>query len=231
MSIEKPLGFSKRSAASIRKTRHVSGLFVSIFVYFYGRMVFAAHNTRAGFAKTCLIIIIAILFIIGLLVAFFFRIPQKLMPSPAKKLLNGTPYRAEAALVLQEAATSGMSTEGVSLHILPIKGTNQTVAYAILDASQGFTFQRLGGLDPVSSMMSAFLTGNQAQQMNIKQVSIDYHNDEGKQLFVASAPARAILSFINGDIDQDAFAAQLDGDVNGPNFLTGEWDTITSVIK
>jgi len=188
-------------------------------------------RTQPGFGKACLIVIVALLLALGLLVAFFFRIPQKFLPSPAKELLSGTPYREEAEIVLEEARAAGIPTEGISLYILPIKGTDASVAYAVLDASQGFTFASTGGLNPVSAMMQALLTGPQAEQMDIARVSLDYRNDEGKPLFVVSAPSDAILAFASGETDQAAFSAALEADINPGNFLTGEWDTITSAIR
>lgn len=78
--------------------------------------------------------------VIALGVSAYFGLPRRLglVSTPAERLLSGPPDRQTAASLVEDMKRSGVATTGMELYVLPITGTQESIAYAMLDASQGF---------------------------------------------------------------------------------------------
>ncbi len=173
---------------------------------------------KHGCLKACGLIFIILILLIGVTAAFAFRLPQKygLIKSPAQKLLSGTPDRAGAEVLLKEVQTAGLSTKGVSLYVLPIRGTDKTMAVAILDASQGFQLTSGGGSDPMSITMTKLVATKKAEELKVDRVAIEYHDESGAALITMTAGADAIRGFARGSLTRDQFMKAVDGQMNIP---------------
>ncbi len=107
-----------------------------------------------------------------------------------------------------------MDTTGLSLYVLPVKGQTGTLAYAVLDASAGFTFPTGSAANPLLDLFDRLVNGPAVEKANVKQVAIEYRDPGGHRLGVLTASTDVIREFIAGTIDEKTFSAKLHGDVD-----------------
>jgi hypothetical protein len=139
---------------------------------------------------------------------------------PAEKLLSGTPDRAVAEEVLNELHEASIDPTGISLYVLPVEGTDKSVAYAVLDASKGFNFSFSGDEDPFIGLLERLGTGPAAAEANIERVAIDYRDAGGGSLLLLTAPTDALQAFSKGQIDREALLEAIDGKANTVGLYT-----------
>jgi hypothetical protein len=144
-----------------------------------------------------------------------------LRQSPAERLLSGEPDRQAAQLIMDELSGSGVDTQGMSLYVLPIEGQSYSLAYAVLDASAGFRFDRTAGGDSVLALLERMATTDATGAYTIGRVAIDYRGPEGNRVLTLTAPTQAIRDFAEGRITRDTFMQALEGDFD-PQALYGE---------
>jgi hypothetical protein len=154
--------------------------------------------------------------------ALLFRVPQRLgIWSSGAGLLDGTPDRASAAAMVAQLAASGFDTTGLTLVVMPVKGQDGTLAYAVLDVSAGFHFPSGAAASPLLDLFGKLARGSTVDKAGIRQVAIEYRDAGGHRLGVLTASVAAIRQFVAGQLDQQAFSAQLHGDVDPAAFQAG----------
>jgi len=156
--------------------------------------------------------------LVGVGAAFYFRVPERLglRESAADRLLSGAPDREAAAAILTELEEAGVNTQGVELWVLPVEGEKGSLAYAILDSSQGFTFEGLSGDDPISDYLTQLASGGMAGEYGIERVALDYRGDSGDSLLVITASTEAISGFAAGTISRQEFLKEVEANANLP---------------
>jgi hypothetical protein len=107
---------------------------------------------------------------------------------------------------------AGVDSTSLTLYILPVEGLDGTLAYAVLDA--GFHFPSSADANPLLDLFTRLASGPTVEAAGIEQVAIEYRDADGRRLGVLTASTDTIRRFIDGQIDEQAFSAQLHGDVD-----------------
>jgi hypothetical protein len=174
------------------------------------------HRKKRGCLATGCLTILGLLLVGGVILAvLLLRVPQQLgiWPSGAT-LLQGTPDREAAAAILDEVAAAGMDTTGLSLYVFPVEGQEGALAYAVLDTSAGFRFPTGTAANPIPDLFGKLSGGSTVDEAGIEQVAIAYRDESGRTLGVLTASTDDIRQFVAGEIDEETFSAQLNGDVD-----------------
>jgi len=188
----------------------------------------AKQKKKGGCLRGCFLFFVVLLLLAGVVAAVVFDLPAKLhiVKSPAERLFSGTPYREEAAQMKEELQASGMDTKGVELDVLPVTGSDQTVAIATLDASQGFRFT--SGSGSVADTFVKLATGDTAKDLNVGRAAIGYKDGKGRKLITVTAPTDAIADYAAGRITKEQFYARVDGKIDIPNVTAAIQEELNS---
>jgi pSer/pThr/pTyr-binding forkhead associated (FHA) protein len=174
---------------------------------------------RRSCLRSCSIAFLAtflVLAVCGLLVgAIFLDIPQKLglKESAAERLLSDSPDRVAAAALRDELDQTGIDTQGMEIYVLPFKDRDGSLAYALLDAGEGFQFTS-GLQDPIADTLISMAASQAVQEHDIQRIAIDYRNETGERLLVLTASTSAINGYANGMLSREEFMQALDGEAN-----------------
>ena len=157
--------------------------------------------------------IVAVLLAVGGVVAWNSNLPERLgvRQSPAQRLLSGPPDRQAAQEIVDDLAAAGLDTRGMWVYVLPIEGKPYRAAYAVLDASQGFRFERGGGGDAVPDHLVQLASGESIDALNVGRIGIDYRDEEGNPVIALTAPTAVIQAYGRGEIPPEALMASLEG--------------------
>jgi len=153
-------------------------------------------------------------------VSIFFKIPERLgiIKSPTEQLLSQTPDPDAAKKLTEELKKTGISTQGLKVYVIPYKGREGSLAFAVLNASEGFNLQNSGN-DVIMNSMKLLAVSNAAKQNHIQRVAVDYRNKDGKSLITLTASTEAISSFALGKINQEQFMKEVEGMFNLPELI------------
>ena len=154
----------------------------------------------------------------GLLFGPFLLRETNIIKPEAEKLFSGSPDRAASKQVNEVLDSSGL--EGVEALVVPISGSEGQIAIFSVDTSV-----TAGGI-ATAEEADIFLQGimrqlsetNQASELAIEHVAIDYVDENGESLLAISAPQQAVDAFVNGSITRREFLAQVDIDFS--NLIT-----------
>ena len=173
-------------------------------------------NERGTFKAGCLIFI-AIVFIILLVVAIaFFNLPQRIgiVSSPAERLLSATPDREASQALTSDLQQLGFNTQGVELHVIPKKNSEENILYAELDSSEGFNINQFGsGGDPVTDALTILTNLDESGENDIERIAINYRDENGDSLATMTASTAVIRGFANGTVSRQEFMQELEGEV------------------
>ncbi|MDA2922293.1 hypothetical protein MYX07_03440 [Patescibacteria group bacterium AH-259-L07] len=174
-----------------------------------------------------------ILVIVGVFLILFFRVPQKIgiIKSPAERLLAGTPDRDGAKTLLSEVAAAGLNTEGIDLYVIPFIDTGENLAIAVLNESEGFSFNRSTGHNPIIQTMIDLVTGDTAQKLNVTRLSLEYRDESSQSLMTLSASTYDIKRFASGTMTQQEFMNVLEGNINYPAILSTQISSMYKLFK
>ena len=186
-----------------------------------------ARKGRGCCGWGCMVVaglLVILLVIVGGVIAVRTNIPVRLglRQSPVERLLSGQPDRQAAQTILDELTQGGMDTQGMWLYVLPIEGQSYSLAYALLDASEGFQFDRSTDGDGITALLVGIATTDAADAHGIGRVAIEYQNLSDKRILTLTAPTQAIRDFADGNISRNAFMQVLEGDFD-PQELYGEF--------
>ena len=144
-----------------------------------------------------------------------YGIPEKLglREPPAQRIMGGAPDRPGGAALFDELAEAGFGTEGATVYVLPVEGTEHSVAIALLDASQGFSFgsSDQGGFIENMEQMAG---GPAAEEYAIRRVAVDYYGDDGESLLRLTVASETINQYARGEITREALLQAMDGEAN-----------------
>jgi hypothetical protein len=145
--------------------------------------------------------------------------------SPAEKMFSGTPDRAAAATIMTNLQQAGLNTKGVEVYVVPVTGTNDSVAFVVLDASLGFDINASKSVDPVKDFIKV-ISATQASSVN--RAAVMYFNEEGQALLTVTVTTADALAFSQNKITAQQLMAKVDvGTENTAEFI----DEIIKQIK
>ena len=182
--------------------------------------------------RGCFWFLLVILVIGGLLAALFFRVPERmgLVSSRAEQLLAGTPDRAAGSTMLQEAKSAGFPATGVHLYVLPMKDGNSSIAFAILNATEGFAFPRGQG-DPIIRTLILLGTTPTVQQRNVAVVGFEFIDDKGRSYMTVAARSGDIAKVARGQITPEEFIRLSYGNVRLDEIFTRDVESLQEFLS
>ena len=142
----------------------------------------------------CGVVLVVLLLLVVWVAAMRWGVLEKLgLRQPiAEQVFALPPDREASAALLGALQAAGMSTEGVSVHVLPMAGQAGSAAILTLDASQGFDPQRLFGDEGDSDAMEQVFGDDALGELGITRVAVDYVDDRGKSIVTLTAPVEAL---------------------------------------
>lgn len=166
---------------------------------------------------------VLVLLVVGGVIAWNSNLPERLgvRESPAQRLLSGPPDRQAAQQIMDDLAAAGVDTRGMWIYVLPVENKPYRVAYAVLDAAEGFHFERGGGGDAVLDHLVQLASGGSIDALNIGRIGIDYRDEEGNPVIALTAPTAVIQAYGRGEIPPEALMSSLEGKLDLQT-LTGE---------
>jgi hypothetical protein len=173
------------------------------------------------------IILSVIILVIAVGALMFFKVPQNigLIKSPAEKMFATTPDRAKAAAIMTNLQQAGMNTTGVEVYVVPVAGTNDNVAFVVLDASKGFDIAKTKSADPVKDFLKVI---SSARADGVNRTAVAYFDETGKQLVTVTVPMDTAVAFTRGTITAEQLMEKVD---IGANDALGLINQIKTQIK
>jgi len=137
-----------------------------------------------------------------------------LINPPAKVVYGAAPDKYASAQV--EDIIRQSSIEGVKVYVIPEQGSDKQTAFVILDSSSGFDgFEDLGQNateanvdDRMDDILRDLAARNQAENLRIKRVAIDYRDENGETFMTLTTTMAEIEDYLAGAIDRDTFYGQ-----------------------
>ncbi len=169
-----------------------------------------SSSQRGGAKLIVLLVVLGVLVLgVGYVAAQWFGIPKKLgIGVTANKVLSGAPDKAAAQHITQSLQASGYNTKGAELYILPITGSDKTMAVLVLDDSQGFNLSKSKSGDPVKDLANAL--ANSPNGDSITQAAVVYRGPNGEDLATVTAPLDALKSYAAGRITRQQLVENID---------------------
>jgi hypothetical protein len=164
----------------------------------------------------CLISFGIFLLLIGFALAVVFDLPMRLglISSPAAKMFTEPADPEARAVLTQEFEQAGQPTKGISFYVLPYKDRGYSLAYVVLDQSQGYRYVDTGFDNPIFATFQLVARSKAVQQAQIYRVAVEFREPDGSTLCVMTAPVFAIQQYAAKTIDKKQFFLQMDGHGN-----------------
>lgn len=133
---------------------------------------------------------------------------------PAEVVYSGAPDRYASAQV--EDILDQAAIDGVKVYVIPELGTDNQTAFIILDSSSGFDgFEDLDQTatetvvdDRVDDLLADLAARNQAENLRITRVAIDYRDENGDTFMTLTTTITEIEDYLAGRITQEEFHGQ-----------------------
>jgi hypothetical protein len=135
-------------------------------------------------------------------------------------MLAGPPDESAAAELLAQVQAAGLSTKGVRMYVIPLTGSEETAAIAVLDAAQGFGAD-VPDQDLILRYLDKLATGGTIGRLGIARVAVTYQDEQGTALLTLTGATKDIQDFANGRISQDEFLKLLHANLD-PGWLLKE---------
>ncbi|MFC1991936.1 hypothetical protein ACFLVC_04365 [Chloroflexota bacterium] len=171
---------------------------------------------KSGRGRRRLITLAIVIAILVIVACVFFNLPQRIgvVQSPTEKILSTTPDREATTAMMEDLKSAGINTKGIDIYVIPYKGSDENVAIAVLDASQGFDVRNFSREDAITEYLELLASLDTGGEYNIKRVAVDYKNEEGESLLTLTAPTDIITRYADGSISRQQFLKELEGQVN-----------------
>ncbi|MDO8648220.1 MAG: hypothetical protein Q7R81_00370 [Candidatus Peregrinibacteria bacterium] len=187
---------------------------------------------KRGCLRGCLWFLLIILVLLGLVLGLLFRVPERLGigSTRAEKLLSPTPDRVASAKMLQEAKAAGLSPNGVHLYVLPMKEGTASIAFAVLRATEGFTFVR-GQRDPVIQTLVTLGTTATARQSGVAVVGLEFYDEKDRSYMTVAGRMEDIQKVAQGQMTDEEFMRIAYGDVRIDEVLSADIDALRELLS
>jgi hypothetical protein len=162
---------------------------------------------------------VAVVLIILIAVAFALRVPQRLglIQSPAAAVFANNPDYGTGELAVQELNADGYPTTGLRIYLYD-NPDGGTIAYAVLDASEDFSFDTSASTDPVLDFLGRLSKLQAFQDSDVRYIAYAFRQSDGKVVNIMSTSTEDAQAFEDGSISEDEFVKDLNGWVD-PTFL------------
>ncbi len=138
---------------------------------------------------------------------------QRLGPDP-EQLLSG-PVDPVASAAYQEVfAASGF--EGVQVRVIPITGSDEQLAYIVLDETAGFSGADTleGNEAAIDNAIRGLAEVNRSQDLGVGTVAVEYRDETGQSLFTFAARQETIEAYADGEITRDELLSETEVDLS-----------------
>jgi hypothetical protein len=161
---------------------------------------------RRGWLIGCGGVLLVLLLLCGWMAAVRWGVLERLglRESVAERVFAGPPDREASAALMASLQRSGMNTQGVEVHVLPMAGYEGSAAILVLDASKGFNLDTWFGAGS-DGAGDAF---NEAtlKELGVTRLAFDYVDARGESIVTLSAATEDLDAL--GDEVADAESAQ-----------------------
>jgi len=177
------------------------------------------EKRNRGCLRGCLggCLAVGVLFALGgtcLLAAPLLLRAAGLINPPAEVVYGAAPDKYASAQI--EDVIRQSSIEGVKVYVIPEQGSDEQTAFIILDPSSGFDgFEDLGQNateaqvdDRMDEVLSDLVARNQAENLRITRVAIDYRDENGETFMTMTTTMAEIENYMVGAIPRDEFYGQ-----------------------
>ena len=151
--------------------------------------------------------------ILALLSVGVVAVVQGLSPDP-EDLLSG-PIDPVASAALQEVfVASGF--DGAQVRVIPIKGSDEQLAYIILDETAGFSGADTleGNETAIDNAIRGLAAANRSQDLGVGSVAVEYRDEEGQSLFTFAARQESVEAYADGEITRDELLSETEVDLS-----------------
>ena len=164
----------------------------------------------------CLISFGVFLVLVGTALALLFDLPTRLglISSPAEKMFTEPVDAAAAEMLTQDFEKANQPTKGISFYVLPYKDRGYSLAYVVLDQSQGYRYVDTGFENPVFAAFQLVARSKAVEKAQVYRVAVEFREADGVTLSVLTAPVFAIQQYDAKAIDKKQFIAKVDGHAN-----------------
>ncbi len=138
-----------------------------------------AGQRRRGGCRGCgclVLLLVLLLLVWAALVPL--RLLQRLglQESAAERMLANPPHEAAAEALLSDVKAAGLSTQGVRLYVIPLAGSEEIAAIAVLDAAQGFGAD-VADQDALLRYLDKLAAGDTTSRLGITRLAVTYQDD------------------------------------------------------
>ena len=159
-----------------------------------------------------LLVFLAVVWVIAVQAGVLERLG--LRKSPTDELLSGAPDRQAAAAVVQELHQAEINTRGMSIQVLPIKGTDGKLAVAVIDRSQGFVLGQSGDPGAALEHLQDMFAGDTLDRLGITRVAIETRDEKGRFVAAVTVDSKDLKAAANGEMDPEDFVKAVDARIN-----------------
>ena len=138
---------------------------------------------------------------------------QGLGPDP-EELLSGPVDPVASAAYQEVLEASGF--DGAQVRVIPIKGSDEQLAYIIFDETSGFS-----GADTleeneaaIDNAIRGLAAANISQDLGVGAVAVEYRDETGESLFTFAARQETIEAYADGEITRDELLSETDVDLS-----------------
>ena len=184
-----------------------------------------AGKKKGSCLKSCFVVVVLLLLGLGWLVASAFGLPRKwgLVKAPVDKMYTTEdPDRSAAAEVSGDMEKAGFPMKGTYVAVLPRRDGSGAAAYAVLDASEGFTFEEG---DPVLGTLTKMAKSQAIKDNGIDRVAFEYRDEKGRRIVTIGAKTQDAIDFADGKLTQDDFIGRIGGRIEIKGLMDAQRDS------
>ena len=138
----------------------------------------------------------------------------RLLGADTEELLSG-PYDPVASAAYQEVlAASGF--DGAQVRVIPIKGSDEQLAYIVLDETAGFSGADTveGNEAAIDNAIRGLAEANRSQDLGVGVVAVEYRDETGQSLFTFAARQETVEAYADGEITRDELLSETEVDLS-----------------
>jgi len=138
---------------------------------------------------------------------------QRLSPGP-EELLSGPPDPVASAAYQEVLAASGF--DGAQVRVIPIKGSDEALAYIVLDETAGFSGADTieGNEAAIDDAIRGLAEANRSQDLGVGTVAVEYRDETGQSLFTFAAGQETVEAYADGEISRDELLSETEVDLS-----------------
>jgi len=144
-----------------------------------------------------------------------------LRQSAAQRLLSGTPDRAAQQTILAALKEAGINLYGLQLFVVPMAGREGSLAFFLLDESQGFMPEASVANPRAFDALQNWLKGPTLGELGVQRLAVEYRDRGGEHVATLTVPTADLQAYLSGRMGDDAFLKAVQGNVSLSTVLLG----------